>query len=89
MSEVIENRIVFAFRPAPHHRQPLTGRDYLGADKNPCKKAIQFFEQHHLFAKGKKLLFKVIETLRRVRHESSIRSAIVSLVPIVNIIPLA
>jgi hypothetical protein len=63
MGKVIEHGVVFAIRLAPHHRQPFTRWDRLGANKNASDKAIQFLKQHYLLAKGEKFIFELLETV--------------------------
>jgi hypothetical protein len=77
MSQVVKDGMLFAIHLAPHHRQPFARRDQLGTDKNASDKAVQFLEQHYLFAKGKQFLFKLLETARRVRHGYSSSTAAV------------
>jgi hypothetical protein len=56
---------------APHNGQPFARRDNFRTNENASDKAVQFLQQHRLFAKGEEFFLKLLEMARPFAHEAS------------------
>jgi hypothetical protein len=74
MVDVVEGRGVFLLA-SPDDRQLFAWLDELRADDQAGDEAVQLFEQHRCFAKGKEFFFKLLDMTRAFPHEASTSKA--------------